>query len=66
MRATYFSVLPYKQTDNDILFFGDGEVKTGEWNELLGNDHIKNRGSGWGYGGLSLENARKIANAALT
>ena len=66
MRATYFSVLPYKQTDNDILFFGDGEVKTGEWNELLGNDHIKNRGSGWGYGGLSLENARKIANAALS
>ena len=66
MRATYFSVLPYKQTDNDILFFGDGEVKTGEWNELLGNDHIKNRGSGWGYGGLSLENARKIATAALS
>ena len=66
MRATYFSVLPYKQTDNDILFFGDGEVKTGEWNELLGNDHIKNRGSGWGYGGLSLENARKIAIAALS
>ena len=66
MHATYFSVLPYKQTDNDILFFGDGEVKTGEWNELLGNDHIKNRGSGWGYGGLSLENARKIATAALS
>lgn len=64
MRATYFSVLPYN--NNDILFFGDGEVKTGEWNELLGNDHIKNRGSGWGYGGLSLANAKKIATAALT
>lgn len=66
MRATYFSVLPFKQSDNDILFFGDGEVKTGEWNELFGSTRIKNRGSGWGYGGLTLENARKIANAALT
>lgn len=49
MRATYFSVLPTKSTD--ILFFGDEMVKNGEWNELLHNQNVKNRGSWWGYGG---------------
>lgn len=49
MRATYFSVLPIKSTD--ILFFGDEMVKNGEWNELLHNQNVKNRGSWWGYGG---------------
>ena len=34
MRATYFSVLPIQS--DDILFFGDEEVKNGEWNELFG------------------------------
>lgn len=49
MRATCFSMLPVKASD--ILFFGDEEVQTGEWNELLGNASVKNRGTGWGYGG---------------
>ena len=49
MRATYFSVQPI--TSNDILFFGDEMVKNGEWNELLKNANVKNRGTGWGYGG---------------
>lgn len=49
MRATYFSMLPTDK--NDILFFGDELVKCGEWNELLHNSRIKNRGTGWGYGG---------------
>lgn len=49
MRATYFSVLPVKSTD--ILFIGDEMVKNGEWNELLHNANVKNRGTGWGYGG---------------
>lgn len=49
MRATFFSLLPVASTD--ILFFGDEEVKNGEWNELLHNGHIKNRGTGWGFGG---------------
>ena len=49
MRGTYASVLPI--TSNDILFFGDEEVKCGEWQELLGTPYIKNRGTGWGWGG---------------
>lgn len=51
MRASYFSVLPVHQ--DDILFFGDEMVKCGEWNELLPDLHIKNRGTGWGYDGTS-------------
>lgn len=49
MRATYASMLPIRESD--ILFFGDEMVKCGEWNELLSDDHIKNRGTGWGYDG---------------
>lgn len=48
-RATMFSVMPI--TDNDILIFGDGEIKTAEWWELLGNPNVKNRGTGWNNGG---------------
>lgn len=47
MRASYFSVLPIRNTD--ILFFGDEMVKCGEWNELLHNPNIRNMGTGWGY-----------------
>ena len=50
MRATY-SMLPFD--DNDILFFGDEMVKGGEWQELLHNPHILNRGTGWGYDGTA-------------
>ena len=49
MRATYFSCLPIKS--NDVLVFGDSFVKNGEWQELLGNPNVKNRGTGWGNGG---------------
>ena len=49
MRATYFSMLPV--STNDILVFGDEFIKNGEWQELLGNSNVKNRGTGWGYGG---------------
>ena len=49
MRATYFSMLPI--SENDVLVFGDEFVKNGEWQELLGNLNVKNRGTGWGYGG---------------
>lgn len=49
MRATYFSLLPIQ--DDDILFFGDEMVKNGEWAELLHDTYVKNRGTGWGYGG---------------
>lgn len=50
MRATY-SMLPFDE--NDILFFGDEMVKGGEWQELLHNPHILNRGTGWGYDGTA-------------
>lgn len=49
MRATYFSLLPVH--GEDVLFFGDEMVKNGEWAELLHDTHLKNRGTGWGYGG---------------
>ena len=49
MRATYFSMLPI--STNDVLVFGDEFIKNGEWQELLGNRNVKNRGTGWGYGG---------------
>ena len=49
MRATYFSMLPI--TTEDVLVFGDEFIKNGEWQELLGNLNVKNRGTGWGYGG---------------
>lgn len=49
MRATNFSMMPIAA--DDILVFGDEMVKNGEWQELLGNLNIKNRGTAWGYGG---------------
>ena len=49
MRATYFSMMPV--STDDVLVFGDEFVKNGEWQELLGNSNVKNRGTGWGYGG---------------
>ena len=49
MRATYFSMMPV--STDDVLVFGDEFVKNGEWQELLGNANVKNRGTGWGYGG---------------
>ena len=49
MRATYFSMMPIGA--NDVLVFGDEFIKNGEWQELLGNRNVKNRGTGWGYGG---------------
>ena len=49
MRAGYFSVMPIES--DDILIFGDEHIKAGEWNELLGNPNVKNRGTGWSYGG---------------
>lgn len=49
MRATYFSMMPVNSSD--ILVFGDEMIRSGEWQELLGNLNVKNRGTGWGYGG---------------
>ena len=49
MRVTYYSC--QKIEADDILFVGDEMVKCGEWNELFGTEKVKNRGTGWGYGG---------------
>lgn len=62
MRATYFSMLPV--TTNDILVLGDELVKNGEWQELLGNNNIKNRGTSWGYGG-SISTTSKLFDATF-
>lgn len=62
MRATYFSALPIG-TD-DILIFGDELVKNGEWQELLGNPNVKNRGTGWGNGG-DIATTSKIVDATF-
>ena len=60
MRATYFSMLPI--SNNDVLVFGDEFIKNGEWQELLGNRNVKNRGTGWGYGG-DIATTSKIVDA---
>ena len=55
MRATYFSCLPIKS--DDVLVFGDAFIKNGEWQELLGNPNVKNRGTGWSkWGHISTTN----------
>ena len=60
MRATYFSMMPI--STNDILVFGDEFIKNGEWQELLGSYNVKNRGTGWGYGG-DIATTSKIVDA---
>jgi len=52
MRVTQWSAA--EVTPSDILFIGDEMIHGGEWHELLGNPDIKNRGTGWGYGGIPL------------
>ena len=41
-RATLFDVLPIGR--NDIIMLGNSLTDGGEWNELLDNRHVKNRG----------------------
>ena len=60
MRGTYFSALPI--SNDDVLVFGDEFIKNGEWQELLGNCNVKNRGTGWGYGG-DIATTSKIVDA---
>ena len=60
MRATYFGMLPI--SNEDVLVFGDEFIKNGEWQELLGNRNVKNRGTGWGYGG-DIATTSKIVDA---
>ncbi|MDE7143919.1 MAG: hypothetical protein K2N76_03875, partial [Muribaculaceae bacterium] len=50
MRVGLFGALPVKA--DDVLMIGDEMINGGEWHELLNCPRIKNRGSGWGYGGV--------------
>lgn len=54
MRNTYFSSYPVKSSD--VLIIGDEMIHGGEWHELLDNPNVKNRGTGWGYGGMGMKN----------
>lgn len=47
MRVTYFAASPVKSSD--ILLIGDEMIHNGEWHELLGSADFKDRGIGWGY-----------------
>ena len=60
MRGTYFSCLPIMS--DDVLVFGDAFVKNGEWQELLGNRNVKNRGTGWNNSG-DIATTSKIVDA---
>lgn len=64
-RATYFSMLPI--ASDDVLFFGDEMVHGAEWQELLGNIHVKNRGTNWGYegNGATFANTRGTINSTF-
>ena len=62
MRGTYFSCLPIKS--NDVLVFGDAFIKNGEWQELLGNPNVKNRGTGWNNSG-DIATTSKIVDATF-
>lgn len=63
MRNTYFSAYPVGR--EDVLMIGDEMIHGGEWHELLGDDRVKNRGTGWGYGGLSLDSWPGAVRAML-
>jgi len=55
MRTTYFNALPIKT--NDILILGeDGN----DWHELLHSNHVKQRGTSWGYKSNDLGTMQKM------
>ena len=39
----------------DMVLIGDEMIHSGEWHELLDTPHAKNRGTGWGYPGCSMD-----------
>ena len=53
MRAAAFSQLQLEE--DDIVLIGDEMIHGGEWHELLGSRNVKNRGTGWGFGGPVIE-----------
>ncbi|MDE6278995.1 MAG: hypothetical protein K2M05_03385 [Paramuribaculum sp.] len=63
MRSTYWSV--EEVTPDDILILGDEMIHGGEWHELLKSPNAKDRGTGWGYGGVNLDQWYKNLDAIL-
>lgn len=57
MRAAAFGWLPLDE--DDIVLIGDEMVHGGEWHELLGSPRVKNRGTGWRFGGPDIETIRR-------
>lgn len=58
MSSSYFGVFPIEK--DDIVLIGDEMISTGEWQDLLGSNNIKNRGIGWGYPGLRIPSFTSI------
>lgn len=56
-RLGTLSLLPI--TAEDIVLVGDEMIHSGEWHELLDTPFAKNRGTGWGYPGCSIEWTQK-------
>lgn len=52
MAATYWSAEKVKE--DDVLMIGDEMIRGGEWHELLNSSNVKNRGMGWGSGGMDM------------
>lgn len=62
-RTAQFPFLPVNE--GDILIFGDELVHGGEWHELLGSPKAKDRGTGWGTGGINLIQGRDCIKNTL-
>ena len=63
MRASYFKELPVN--DGDILIVGDDVTHQGEWHSLLHSSKVKNRGNGWGYNSLNVEQMTQVIPTIL-
>lgn len=63
MRSTSWSA--YDVDSDDVLMIGDEMIHGGEWHELLGSPNVKDRGIGWGYGGIALPQWGKNMKAIL-
>lgn len=58
MRTSFFGVFPIEK--NDILIIGDELVHSGEWHEIIGSSDFKDRGIGWGFPGINLDEVNQI------
>ena len=63
MRVSYWGALPV--SSEDILLIGDELIHNGEFQERLKNTNIKDRGIGWGFPGITLENMEGAFDAIL-